>query len=152
LKKHLLFLLLSFGLLFFVSCTKENEEDDGWSNCQSCTIESWKGEFSGKAEHFDAQTDITTNNLNLTIEFEETATDYLTAYILIQNYYSATLSGDLATTYSVSFAGSNSSISATLYTKDNQLRLSGNSKKFHYKVDNLVIEEVINFELYKDIE
>jgi len=151
LKRLKIILLFFFVLLFLYNCKKEEDTDD-WSNCHTCTVESWKGVFSGKTEHFDAQSGITASDLNITIEFEETATDYLSAYIIVPNYYSATISGDLANTYSVSFAGTSSSISATLYTKDNVLRLNGNSKKFHYKVDSLVIDEVINFEIYKEVE
>jgi hypothetical protein len=89
------------------------------------------------------------DDLEATITINETGTNYLTASILVPGYYSATLSGDLTTPYSVSFAGSNASFTATLLKKDGSLKLNGNSKKFQIKVGNVIVEEVVNFDVQK---
>lgn len=136
-------------LLAITSGCDKKEETDAWSTCYSCTIDSWTGDFSGTTNYFDAQSNSTVEGLEISIEFEETGTDYLTAYVVVPNYYSASISGELSSTYSISFSGTSSSITATIYSKDNEIRINGNSKRYHFKVDSVVIDEVINFEAYK---
>lgn len=131
------------------ACTDKENDDGGWSVCSDCTIDSWIGTFEGTATFFDGSNLSTEDGLEMTIRFEETGADYLTAYIITPNYYSTTLSGELNTGYSVSFAGSGASLSATLYKKEGMLKITGTSKKFHYKIDNLVIDESITFESIK---
>lgn len=138
-------------LIFFISCSKENEEDDdGWNSCYSCTVDSWTGEFSGTCSYSDLNNNTNAQNLPVTITIEETAQDYLFVSINVVNYYSTSVSGELVVSDIVSFAGSGSSFTSSMYIKENELKLSGNSKKFHYKNDTiLVIDEVINFEILK---
>jgi hypothetical protein len=59
------------------------------------------------------------------------------------------VSGDFSNPYIISFAGSGSSVTATMYVKDGELKLSGSSKKFHYKVDSLIIDQIVTFETFK---
>jgi hypothetical protein len=51
--------------------------------------------------------------------------------------------------YAISFASSTKSIDATMFVKENQLRLTGNSKKFEMVADTIVIKEVVNFNVFK---
>lgn len=141
-----LFLLL---VTVSVACKEKEGDKNGWTVCNSCTIESWKGTFSGASSYFDAATLSTAENIEITIDFEETATDYLTAYVAVPNYFNATISGELSSSYSISFAGSTSSLNATMQTKEEALKLSGTVKKFHMKIDSLVIDEVVSFEATK---
>ena len=139
-------------LLFLFSgwaCKDKEEDKNTWVSCYTCTIDSWTGIFEGTTSYFDASTMNDVEDLDITIEFEETASDYLTAYINVPNYFSTAISGEWNSPYSISFAGSNSSLVATLHEKDGDLRLAGNAKKFHFKVDSLIVDEVINFEVYK---
>jgi hypothetical protein len=144
-----LFAVVSFFLC--PACSDEDKEDSNWGTCYDCTLDSWIGAFSGTATHFNASTLVEVDGLDITIEFEETATDYLTAYVSVPNYFSATISGAWTSPYSISFAGSGSSIFATIYKQGEDLMLNGNAKKFHYKVDSLIIDEVVNFDVYKTI-
>lgn len=136
-------------LIFSPACDDKDKDDDGWVVCADCTIGSWTGTFAGTATYFNGSNLISTEGVEMTIRFEETGTDYLSAYIVAPNYYSATLSGELNTPYAISFAGSSASLTATLYQKEGSLRIAGSSKKFHYKVDSLVIDESITFEALK---
>jgi hypothetical protein len=141
-------LFLSF-LFVLVSCSKEEDENTDWQSCQDCAIGSWRGVYRGPANFYDAIQMNSFDDLEATITINETGENYLTASILVPGYYSATLSGDLTSTYSVSFAGSNASFSATLLKKDGLLKLNGNSKKFQIKVGNVIVEEVVNFDVQK---
>lgn len=138
--------------LFFImgSCTDDKEEDDGWNICIECDIESWLGVYNGTTSHYNATSNRTVENLDIEIKIEETATDYFTVYIKVpEQNYSATLSGDFINPYSISFASSSKSVSATMYVKENQIRLSGNSKKFAVQSDTVILKEVVNFDVYK---
>jgi hypothetical protein len=135
--------------LFLVSCSKEKDDSNGWSSCFDCTMESWTGTFTGKTSFYNAENNSTEEGLDITIEAMETGTNYLTISVQVPNHYSASVSGELLSGYSVTFAGSSNSLSATLYKKDDQLQLVGNAKRYHYKVDSLIIERVINFETLK---
>jgi len=143
---------LTLILLFStISCNKSDDDNDGWSSCLNCNLNSWVGTFSGTASYYNAENNTTKEGLGVTIEIMETGTDYLTISINIPNYYSSTISGELTSGYAISFAGSSSSVTGTLYKKDAQLKLTGNAKRFHYKVDSLVIERVVSFETLKAV-
>jgi hypothetical protein len=139
---------LMFTLILFCSCSEKAEEGDGWHVCSDCDMEDWIGIYYGKASYYHHTTNETTENLDIEIEIEQTATDYLCLYIHIENFYTATLCGDFADPYSISFGSSSSSIYATLYEKDNQVKLIGNSKKFVHSDDTTIYKETINFEVF----
>jgi len=107
-------LLLSF---IFTGCEKNKKDDSGWKNCLECTTESWIGEYSGKCEYNNYNNNTVVSDADVTINIEETATDYLTIYVQVPSLYSTTVSGDLSSSYIVSFAGSGSSVTATMYIK-----------------------------------
>lgn len=140
-------LLTSF---FFIGCDKNKKEGDGWENCTECTMASWVGEYAGSGDYSNYNNNTQLQNLEVSIIIEETADDYLTIYMSVPNTYSTTVSGDFSGSYIISFAGSGSSITATMFMKEGELKLTGNSKKFHYKVDSLIIDQVVTFETFKD--
>ncbi len=136
-------------MIILSSCSKENKDEDTWSNCYDCNLQSWTGSYSGSASFYNAENNDTKEGLGVTVQVTETGTNYLSISLNIPNYYSSTVSGELLSGYSVSFAGSNNSFNGTLYQKEGQLKISGNAKKFHYKVNELVIERVVTFEVIK---
>lgn len=142
--KVLVFLLATSFI--FPACDKNNENNDGWKNCTECTIESWIGSYTGKGDFINLNNNAEVKDVDVSINIEQTATDYLTIYFQAPNIYSATVSGDFSSSDIVFFAGSSSSISATMFIKDGKLKLTGNSKKYHYKADSLVVDQVITFE------
>ncbi len=137
------------AILIFCSCNKNEDENSGWVNCTSCTVDSWVGEYSGTGDYSNYNNNTEMKGVAVDITVEETATDYLTIYFHVPNLYSATVSGDLSSPYIISFAGSSSSFTGTMFIKDGELKLTGNSKKFHYKVDSLIIDQVVTFETNK---
>lgn len=141
--------LLFVLVLVLPSCENKTDENDGWVFCYDCDVGSWEGSYSGTAEYFESNGLTSEDGLEVNITFQETGTNYLTVSLHVPNYYSTTVSGELNSPYSISFAGSGSSITASLYTKENELRITGNSKKFHYKVDSLIVDEVVSFEALK---
>lgn len=135
--------------LLFSSCEKK-ENKDQWSYCSSCTIDSWIGTFSGTGTYTNLNTSQTESNINVQIAIAETAPDYLMVDFESSGYMSITVNGEPESAYIISFAGSGKSVTSTLYIKENVLRMSGNAKKFHYKTDTLVMDEIVNFEVYKE--
>ncbi len=147
--KFLFLFLLS--VFIFSACDKNENEGDGWANCTECTTDSWVGEYSGTGDYSNFNNNTEMNNVDVSIVIEETATDYLTVYFHVPDVYSSTVSGDLQSPDIVSFASSGSSFTATMFIKDNELKLTGNSKKFHYKNDTiLILDEVVTFETIKN--
>jgi len=136
-------------LLLFAKCSKDDNNDDKWKYCTSCTLDSWIGEFTGTGNYNNLNNNNSASNVPVTITIEETAPDYLTVNFQSPDYMSLNVSGDPESAYIISFAGSNTSVTSTLYTKDGVLRMNGNAKKFHIKTDTLVTDEIINFEAFK---
>ena len=146
--RRFLFLILLLCFIFS-GCEKNKEDSNGWKNCTECTTESWTGEYSGKGDYSNFTTGADMKDADVSINIEETATDYITIYLHVPSLYTATVSGDLSSSYIVSFAGSSSSVTATMFIKDGELKLTGSARKFHYKVDSLIIDQVVTFETFK---
>ena len=150
LSKYVFFVcIFSLLLLLIIGCS-EKEEEDGWDKCHDCTVGSWLGVFSGTCDYFNYNSNLTQNDLPITIEISETAPEYLEVKISVPQYYNSTIYGDLISSPIISFAGSGSSVTSTLYKNGQSLKITGNSKKYHYESDTLVMEEVVNFELLKN--
>jgi hypothetical protein len=143
------FILGMLLIIIFLGCKKEEEAKDGWKNCLDCSAASWVGEFNGTGDYFDYETNSTKNDIPVSIKIEETAPEYLTIYFVAPNYLSTNISGSLVSNYIISFAGSGSSITATLNIKDQELKLDGNTRKFHYDSDSLVLDKLVSFEVTK---
>lgn len=146
--------LFYFALFFVVAlfaCNDDDETDssDCWSNCYDCTASSWSGIYSGECDYYDVSANEYLYNLPATIEIQETAPDYLSVFVNVPNAYSTTISGQLQSNYLISIASSNASFSATLYVKENEFKLSGNSKKFIMGSDSTVYTESITFDIIK---
>jgi hypothetical protein len=133
----------------FSGCKKKDETGDGWKNCYDCTAESWIGEYTGTGNYSNYTNHSNSDGVHVSILIEETAPDYLIVYFSSTNCISAVISGSLVSNYIVSFAGSGSSITATMDIMDQDLKLSGTVKKFHTEADSTMIDELINFECYK---
>ena len=137
-------------LAFSPSCSDKEDPDDGWEFCTGCTAESWAGVFEGDATFHDSFGISSGEGLAATLSIEETGTDYLSTTIVVPNYFSTAVSGKLNSAYSISFAGSNSSITATIYSKNNALKIIGNAKKFHTNASGTIVDEVVSFEVIKN--
>ena len=139
------------SVFIFSACDKNENEGDGWTNCIECNTESWVGEYSGTGDYSDFNSNTEIDNVEVSIVIEETATDYLTVYFQAPQVYSSTVSGDIKSPDIVSFASSGSSFTATMFIKDNELKMTGSSKKFHYKNDTiLIIDQIVTFESIKN--
>ena len=150
--RHTFIPIMTAAILFMSGCGDKEDSGDSWHTCSECTLASWIGNFSGKATYYDAIVANEEKDLDINVTFQETGTDYLTVSINVPNYFSATISGELTSSYSISFAGSGTSVFGTLYARNgegNEFRFSGNAKKFHFKGDELVVDEVVTFDVYK---
>ncbi len=138
--------------LFMAGCGDKDKTGDNWKTCSDCTLESWVGSFSGEGIYYDAALGDEAPGLEVTVVFQATGTNYLTASINVPNYFSTTVSGEMVSPYSISFAGSSSSITGTMYKKysrDGEYKFSGSAKKFHFKGDDLIVDEVVTFDVNK---
>ncbi|MBL7105830.1 MAG: hypothetical protein ISS18_16015 [Bacteroidales bacterium] len=143
------FLILGLVIVLPLSGCKKEDSNDDWNCCYECNVGSWAGVFTGSCDVFNANNNSTVENQPVTIEIEETGENYLMVKVSVPGYYSSTVFGSLIDSYYVSFAGTSSSFSGTLYTKKNQLRLTGNAKSYHIESDSVVIEKVVNYETLK---
>lgn len=147
-------LLLIIGLVFTIimglySCNQDKNDEDPWSYCTTCTTDSWIGEFTGTGDYNNFNNNSSKADVPVTIGIEETAPEYLSVYFQAPSYLSFSVSGSLLSSYIISFAGSGSAVTSTMYTRDGNLRMNGSAKKYHYDSDTLVTDEIINFELFK---
>jgi hypothetical protein len=140
-------------MMILVSCSgKDDQETDGWDTCFDCTTQSWIGIFQGSGTNYNAVNNTTVKDLSVTISISETSPDYLLVTINLPDYYHSTVSGEVMESHYITFSGSNNSISATMYKSDHRLKISGNAKRFHVKVNEIVIEQVVNFDAIKVIQ
>ena len=135
--------------VFYAGCKEKDDNGNVWKNCYECNTESWIGTFSGTGNYTSIAFPAYAENKPVSIIIEETAPDYLIVYFSCPNYISATISGSLVSNYVISFASSGSSITATMDIKDQDLKLTGTVKKFHMQADSTILDELINFETYK---
>ena len=142
--------LILLIVFVFMSC-KKDDPNDGWESCLECNINSWIGIYSGTAEFKDLSAGNTKAGLPVTISVTEIAENYLRVQVQVPNYYASTLSGNYVGSYSISMAGSNYSFSGNLQTKDNSLRLIGESKYFVIKENEIITEEIVVFEALKQL-
>jgi len=159
-KKIIKALLAALIFIFvFTNCNKDEDEDDGWNKCYSCSFNSWRGDYSGTCAYADQNNNINDmSGLPITITIDSAGVNYLSVLINVENYYSTNISGQFIDPSIVNMAGSSSSFAASLYVKESQMKLSGNSKKFHIEeviengqtVDRIVYDEVITFEILKN--
>jgi hypothetical protein len=137
-------------LVFCSGCNTKDESSNDWKNCYECTTSSWIGKFSGTGNYTKLSDHTSVEGRPVSIEIEETSPDYLFVNFNSPNYISAAIYGSLESNYIISFAGSGSSITASLDIRDQDLKLSGTVKTFHTQADSIVTDELINFETYKE--
>ncbi|GAB4322274.1 MAG: hypothetical protein Kow00127_14900 [Bacteroidales bacterium] len=142
-------LILCLMVLIHFACQKDSDEND-WKNCTGCSTGNWLGAWSGPAEHFDAHTSETTSGLTAQLEINETGTDYLTLSFQIPGVFSTTLSGEVHPGDNISLASTSASVLGTLYVNGAQYKIEGTAKKFHYKVDSLIIDQVVTFQAFRN--
>jgi hypothetical protein len=146
------FLIIIPGLILIVVlsfCSKGDVADDGWKDCFECTTEAWIGEFTVANNYSNYTYHSNTNGITISIVIEEIAPKYLLVYFEAPNYFSATISRCLASNFIISYAESGLSITTALDIGGQDLRLYGTTNKFRNVADSAVIDELINFEVYK---
>ncbi|MFK5856934.1 MAG: hypothetical protein QM503_12455 [Bacteroidota bacterium] len=141
-------LLLLVVVLLFSNCKKEEES---WGPCIDCDLSEWAGSFEGTGVYYQESDSSSVLDVPTEITIENTSDTRLKVIVDAGLYFSSTTfiykTND---DYFIELAGSNSSISLTLYQKNNNYKLSGTSKRYHYNVDTvLVIDQSLSFETFK---
>ena len=148
-KKFTTFLIAISFVFLFSQCKKE--ETSSWSPCVNCDISAWEGTFDGTGVYFQELDSTSQNDVATTVSIENTSGTMLKVKIDSDNLFSSTtMVSKTDNSNVIALAGSNSSISLTLTKKDNDLRISGTSKKYHLNIDTvLVIDYSLSFDVIK---
>jgi len=148
---RLIVLILMGTILLFSQCKKEEEN---WTPCTDCELEVWVGTFDGSGVYYQEVDSTSKIDVATKVIIENTNNTMLKVNVNSDNLYSSISFVNKNNNLSyIELAGSNSSLSLTLTKKDNDYRLSGTSKKYHYDGDTLlVIDYSLSFEVLKVIE
>jgi len=148
-KQHIcLNFVILFVAIIIVSCSKD-DTDDGWSYCPDCDTESWVGTYTGGCSVYDGLNNLTFEEQIATIVISSNGNDVLSMQISVPVHFSMYATGSLQNSYSISLSGTEKSFLATMYKKENQLRLTGSAKTYHYKGGELELIKSVNFETLK---
>lgn len=135
-------------VLLMSNCKKE---EDNWTACIDCEFDSWVGTYEGNGVYYRDSDSSSVIDVPTIITVEAYSEKDLKVVIDGDDLYS--LSKILYkpnNDYFIEVAGSSSSISLTLYKKDNSYKLSGTAKNYHYNSDTvLVIDQSFSYETFK---
>jgi len=142
-------LLIVILSMVFSHCKKET---DDWIFC-NCTIDSWIGTYAGSANYYEGE-EVDAQQLDVQLTIEQFAPENLKISVVAQDVYAETFYGiKKDSTYYLTINGSNKSLIMNLKVKGDELKLSGTSKNFHWKIEDdstfLVTDKTLAFDVLK---
>jgi len=142
-------LLIVILSMVFSHCKKET---DDWIFC-NCTIDSWIGTYAGSANYYEGE-EVDALQLDVQLTIEQFAPENLKISVVAQDVYAETFYGiKKDSTYYLTINGSNKSLIMNLKVKGDELKLSGTSKNFHWKIEDdstfLVTDKTLAFDVLK---
>lgn len=142
---------LLIGILLFSQCKKEEES---WNFCVDCELGSWIGTFEGNGDYYRESDSSCAMDVPTVITIENTSGTMLEVVVVGDKHFSSsTMINKTDNDYFVELAGSNSSLSLTLSKKDNDYKLTGTAKKYHYQGDTLlIIDHSLSYETIKVLD
>jgi len=149
--KLIVLLILVASFLLFSQCKKDEEN---WASCSDCELKVWVGTFNGNGVYYQEVDSTSKIDVATNVIIENTNNTMLKVFVESDNLYSSTTFVNKNDNLSyIELAGSSSSLSLTLTKKDNDYRLSGTSKKYHYEGDTLlIIDYSLSFDVIKVVE
>lgn len=143
--KILLFIFI--GVLFLAQCNKNEEE---WSFCNECELNSWVGDYDGTGDYYSDIDGKTVFEVPTMVTIENTSGFVLKITVTAVEYFTTTVTTSKNdNNYFFEVPGSNSSLSLTLSKKGDEYKLSGTSKQYHNEGDTLFVDNSISFDVYR---
>jgi hypothetical protein len=148
-KKNVGIILLLITSTVFNQCKKET---DDWTFC-NCNIDSWIGNYGGSGNYYVGE-EVEAQQLDVQLTIEQIAPENLHISVIAADVYSESFYGiKKDSTYYLTINGSNKSLIMNLKVKDNELKLTGTSKNFHWKFEGdtsyLVTDKTLAFDVLK---
>ena len=149
-------MVIRFSFVIFIysflatlsSCQKEST--DNWSFCAECDISEWVGEFVGVGDYYSGSLDETEYDVPVSISIENPSGKVLKIIAVVENKISTTFTSTKNdNTYYFRINGSSKSIDINLSKNNNNYKLSGTIKLFHFENDILKIEQSISFDIFR---
>jgi hypothetical protein len=147
--KKLIFLNLFIFALFFQQCKKA---DDTFTYCTGCPLSSWEGYYVGTANFYTANTGETFENVDVTINIDNTYDSTLVINVNAPDYISENFSASKKDDNYYLLIGAGSRIlDIGLKKKDNELKLDGTLKINSWsKIDSTwSVNKSLTFEAFK---
>jgi len=138
-----------FTLFFFVSCGKHVDEPD-WNFCNSCANSEWAGVYEGTGTFFSKNNPDKTEDIPITVTITEQQNFRLGIVIKSPNKFYASFNRvkDDAE-YFFDMAGTEKSIHLSLYKKEADYKLTGNTKTYVTINDTVYVNRSVSFKILK---
>ena len=138
-----------FLLLFLIaSCSKPDEPD--WTFCDGCPNSEWAGVYEGTGAYYSKFHPDKTENIPVTITITEQQDYRIGIVVKSPNKFYASFNGVKDDTeYYFDMAGTEKSIHLSLYKKENEYKLTGNTKKYVTENDTVKVNQSVSFEILK---
>ena len=140
-------LIVLFIASLFMQCKKETED---WVFC-NCGIDSWVGEYKGNGNYYKDE-EVNAETVNVQVNIERFSPKNLTISVIASDVYSQTFYGIKDdSTYYLTINGSNKSLTMNLKKNENELKLIGTAKNFHWETKDdstfLVTDKTLAFDV-----
>lgn len=136
-------------LSVFAQCKKET---DDWIFC-NCVIDEWIGDYSGSGNYYKGE-EVDAQQVDVQLTIEQIAPENLKIQVVAPDVYTETFYGNKNdSTYYLTINGTSKSLIMNLKVKDNELKLTGTAKNFHWVYDPdstyLVTDKTLAFDVLK---
>lgn len=136
-------------LSIFAQCKKET---DDWIFC-NCVIDEWIGDYNGSSNYYKGE-EVDAQQVDVQLTIEQIAPENLKIHVVAPDVYTETFYGNKNdSTYYLTINGTSKSLIMNLKVKDNELKLTGTAKNFHWVYDPdstyLVTDKTLAFDVLK---
>lgn len=140
-----LYSLVFLLIISSVSCKKETVD---WAWCIDCQLTEVLGEYTGTGNYIrftDSIHFIQNSDLDVTLKLIESGSS-LQTFTNVVNVFSSSISGVYDDGYYLQFAGNKQTFNATIWRKENQIKLVGTIKKMDSEGETV---ELLDFEVFR---
>ncbi len=141
--------VLFFTIISFTSCNKNDSAPD-WTFCDGCPNSEWAGVYEGTGAYYSKFHPDKTENIPVIITITEQQDYRIGIVVKSPNKFYASFNGVKDDTeYYFDMAGTEKSIHLSLYKKENDYKLTGNTKKYVTENDTVKVNQSVSFEILK---
>jgi hypothetical protein len=145
---RVIILFINILLVSLLGCKKDSNHN--WIYCQECSAENWIGSYDGRGDYFNGSENKQYLQVETQMDIIQLNGNALQMNIVVSDFYQVsfyTTKDD--NEYYINVPGSNKSLYLVLAQSGSQSRITGTAKSYHYKVDSLIVDHSISFELLK---